>query len=115
MPNREVFMQTPSYVFRRPESDCYFFRWVVPVELRPLLEGRKEIRRSLRTDSKRFALRLARRLALTLEEGTLMFMAKKSQGDTPPSFYLTLKLFERMADGSIRMEGLEMDLIKTIV
>lgn len=102
-------MQSPSYIFRRPESDCYFFRWVVPVELRHILAGRKEIRRSLRTDDKRFALRLARRLAVTLERGKLMLMANHGKENTPPSFYLTLKLFERMADGAIRMEGLEMD------
>jgi hypothetical protein len=52
-----VTKQSSSYIFRRPESDCYFFRWVVPVELRHILAGRKEIRRSLRTDDKRFALR----------------------------------------------------------
>ena len=71
----EVGMQPTSYIFRLPESDRYFFRRVVPVELRPMLEGRKEIRRSLNTDDWRLALSWARRLVVSLGRGKLPLIA----------------------------------------
>jgi integrase len=102
-------MRHASYVFLRRDTGSYFFRWTIPASVRPLLGGRAELKRSLHTDERRTALRLARRLSVMLERTTAQLMAAQlSQQDSPAS-YLTIKLLERLVDGSIRMEGVELD------
>ncbi len=102
-------MRYVSYVFLRRDTGIYFFRWTIPAKVRHLLGGRTEIKRSLHTDQRRNALRLARRLSVLLERATdqLMFTHLKQQD--PPCFHLTISLFERLVDGSIRMEGVQLD------
>jgi integrase len=95
-------MPLPTYIYRRQHT--YFFRWSVPTAVRPMLGGRIEIRRTLGTSDERTALRLARRLTVALERGVDTLMAA---GKTP--FHLTVKLFERLIDGTVRLEGLELD------
>lgn len=101
-------MPVATYVFRRPDTPCYFFRWTVPVALRPLLGGRKDIKRSLHTDDKKNAIRLARRLAVTLERGAYSLMAKK---DEPPTFADIARLI-LTANGTLQMEGVTLDPAK---
>jgi integrase len=100
-------MRLATYIFLRDDSGVptYFFRWKVPVKVRPLLGGKKELRRSLRTNKRRLALRLAKRLSVLLERGVFELMASREK----PAFHLTVKLFEQLADGGIRLEGLEAD------
>jgi hypothetical protein len=101
-------LHNPTYVFLRRDTGTYFFRWVVPTKVRPLLGGRKEFKRSLSTDDKRLAIRLARRLAVTLDRGTFSLMSQGNDSP-PPYFYLTVKLIERMIDGTLKLEGVEID------
>jgi hypothetical protein len=61
----------PNYVF--PRSGTYYFRRVVPVELRPLFDGKKELTYSLRTKDARQAARLGRLEAVKTDE---LFAAK---------------------------------------
>ena len=58
-------MRLPTYVYRSRHG-VYFFRIVVPQELRKALNGQREIKRSLHTRDKRQALVQARSLALDL-------------------------------------------------
>lgn len=58
-------MRLPTYIYRSRHG-VYFFRIVVPQELREALSGQREIKRSLRTRDKRKALVQARSLALDL-------------------------------------------------
>ncbi len=105
-------MRNGSYVFYRKDTGSYFFRWVVPSKVRPFMGGRREVKKSLHTDQRRLALSLARRLSVLLERTTSQFMANRANGNTQdaaPASYLFIKLLERTVDGSIRMEGLELD------
>src|SRR5688572_28691596 len=104
--SRSWTMHLPTYISYRTDCNTYKFRWTVPVELRPLMGGRREIRKSLNTDDKRLALRLARRLAVMLERVNLMTKRSKNQ---PEGAALTVKLLEKLVDGTVRIEGLEMD------
>ncbi len=79
-------MGCPSYVFFRRDTGCYCFRYVVPAELR-LVFGRTEIRRSLRTDNRKLAQRLGRRLSVLVERVKLDAMTRNVK-DTP-TFYLS--------------------------
>lgn len=47
--------------------ETYYFRIVIPVSIRPLVDGKREIRRSLKTDSRRLALKRARQHAVRFE------------------------------------------------
>ncbi len=102
-------MAGPTYIKLRADTQRYSFRYVVPSDIRPLLGGRREVTKALGTEDKRLALRLARRLAATLERYTfeLELMAKRK--DDAAKAYLTVKLLERALDGTLRIEGLEMD------
>ena len=104
-------MRHVSNVFQRRDTGCFYFRWTIPATIRPILGGRLEIKRSLHTDQRRIALRLARRLSVTLERATSQLMASQLRGisQDQPAAYLTIKVLERLMDGSIRMEGVELD------
>lgn len=60
-------MRIPTYI-QRSRHGIYFFRIVVPRELRGRLNGQGEIKRSLRTRNLREAMRMARPLALRAYE-----------------------------------------------
>jgi len=98
-------MRSASYVYLRPDTGSYAFRWTVPVTLRPLLGGRRDVRKSLNTSDRRTALRVARHLRVMLERATILAM---SQHNKDKRFY-DIKLLERLVDGTIRIEGLTMD------
>jgi integrase len=102
-------MRSASYVFHRRDTGSYFFRWTIPANARPLLGGRTEIKKSLHTDRRSHAVRLARRLSVLLEGAIGQMMYEHLQKKHPPAFHLTIALLERMVDGSIRMEGVETD------
>jgi hypothetical protein len=95
------------YVYLRPDTGCYAFRWTIPAVLRPLVGDRRDVRKSLQTDDKRTALRLARHLRVVLERATISLMAKRSQEQLVRLH--DLKLFERLINGTVRIEGLTMD------
>jgi integrase len=100
----------PTYIFLRRQTGTFYFRWNIPATVRPLLGGRTEVKRSLDTDDKRLALRLARRLAVMLDRATFQLMqANSSTTAEGPAFCLTIKLFERLVDGTLRMEGVQLD------
>lgn len=103
-------MRHVSYVFLRRDTGSYFFRWTVPANVRPFLGGRTEIKKSLHTDQRRDAIRLARRLSVLLERATGQLMYEQlRQRQESPCFYLTFNLIERLVDGTIRMEGVQID------
>jgi hypothetical protein len=56
----------PSYMTLNRHG-TYYFRIVIPLPLRPLLNGQREIRRSLKTDSHRLARKRARQYAARYE------------------------------------------------
>lgn len=76
-------MRVPTYIYRSRHG-VYFFRIVVPQELREALSGQQEIKRSLRTRDKRQALVLARSLALDLYP-VFARAAGMNRRSTPPS------------------------------
>ena len=47
--------------------ETYYFRIVIPSSIRPLVNGKREIRRSLKTDSRKLALKRARQHAVRFE------------------------------------------------
>ena len=104
-------MRDVSYVFRRRDTGCFYFRWTIPATIRPILGGRLEVKKSLHTDQRRIALRLARRLSVMLERATTQLMASQLRGTSQdqPAAYLTINVLERLMDGSIRMEGVQLD------
>lgn len=53
----------PTYLTRNRHG-TFYFRMVIPTSLRPLVNGKREVRRSLRTDSERLALKRARQHAV---------------------------------------------------
>lgn len=102
-------MRHVSYVFFRQDTSTFYFRWTIPASVRPLLGGRTEIKRSLDTDQRRVALRLARRLSVLLERTTSQLMMAQLTHQEAPVATLTARLIERLVDGSLRIEGLELD------
>lgn len=56
----------PTYLTQNRHG-TFYFRMVIPASLRPLLDGKREIRRSLKTDSKRLALKRARQHAVCFD------------------------------------------------
>lgn len=56
----------PSYLTRNRHG-TFYFRMVIPAPLRPLVNGKREVRRSLKTDSQRLALKRARLHAVRFE------------------------------------------------
>lgn len=52
----------PTYLTQNRHG-TFYFRMVIPAQLRPLVNGKREIRRSLKTDSERLALKRARQNA----------------------------------------------------
>ena len=63
-------MRCASYLSLRKDTGSYVFLWTVPIKVRHLFDGRTELKRSLHTDQRRVALRLARRLSVLLERTT---------------------------------------------
>jgi len=47
-----IHVRRSSYVFRRPESGVWLFRWTVPASYRELFEYKEEIRHTLRTNNR---------------------------------------------------------------
>lgn len=76
-------MRLPAYVYRCRHG-VYFFRTVVPQELKKALSGQREIKRSLRTRDKRQAVVQARSLALNLYP-VFARAAGMSRQPSPPS------------------------------
>ncbi|WP_226687223.1 site-specific integrase [Stutzerimonas stutzeri] len=56
----------PTYLTRNRHG-TFYFRMVIPASLRPLTKGKREIRRSLKTDSERLALKRARQHAVRFD------------------------------------------------
>ncbi|MEE5154647.1 DUF6538 domain-containing protein [Pseudomonas alliivorans] len=56
----------PSYLSLNRHG-TYYFRIVIPAPVRKLLQGKREIRRSLKTDSQRLAVKRARQHAVRFE------------------------------------------------
>ena len=100
------------YLFLRPDTGNYFFRWTVPASVRPFLGGRREIKKSLDTTDRRLALRLAQRLAVMLDRAAFQLM--QTQSTSAPQdgafFDLFAKSIERFVDGTLRIEGFQMRL-----
>jgi integrase len=102
-------MAHASYVFLRRDTGTYYFRWIIPAAVRSILGCKREVKRSLDTEQRRVALRLARRLSVMLEQATSQLMAARISSTESPAVHLTAKLFERLVDGTVRIEGLELD------
>lgn len=53
----------PTYLTQHRHG-TFYFRMVIPASLRSLFNGKREVRRSLKTDSERLALKRARQHAV---------------------------------------------------
>lgn len=53
----------PTYLTQNRHG-TFYFRMVIPASLRSLFNGKREVRRSLKTDSERLALKRARQHAV---------------------------------------------------
>jgi len=60
-------MKTPPSYLTCNRHGTYYFRMVIPGPVRPLLNGQREVRRTLYTDSRRLALKRARQHAARFE------------------------------------------------
>ncbi|GEM_PF-2956820 len=56
----------PTYLSRNRHG-TFYFRMVIPASLRPLVNGKREFRRSLRTDSERLVLKRAQQHAVRFD------------------------------------------------
>ncbi|MCL7462802.1 DUF6538 domain-containing protein [Pseudomonas sp. NW5] len=70
----------PSYLTRNRHG-TFYFRMVIPAPLRPLVNGKREVRRSLKTDSQRLALKRARLHAVRFESVFDRVLAVVSRDD----------------------------------
>jgi len=70
----------PSYLTRNRHG-TFYFRMVIPAPLRPLVNGKREVRRSLKTDSERLALKRTRQHAVWFESVFDRVLAVVSRDD----------------------------------
>ena len=56
-----------AYIWRN-RYGTYYFRWVIPDELRPVLGNRRELKRSLRTESRKTAVKRARAYRVDVDQ-----------------------------------------------
>ena len=100
-------MRSASYVYLRPDSGSWSFRWTIPVALRPMLGGKREVRKSLNTSDRRTALCVARHLRVSLERATIPLMAKRDDQDAEGVPCLIIDKLVKMVDGgSVQIESL---------
>lgn len=57
---------SPSYLTKNRHG-TFYFRMVIPAPLRTLINSKREVRRSLKTDSRRLAIKRARQFAVRYE------------------------------------------------
>ncbi len=69
-------LKIPSYISRN-RNGTYYFRLVIPIELRDYFPYKREFNRSLRTDSKKIAIKRARRFMTKIDEAFAFLEAKK--------------------------------------
>ena len=75
---------SPTYLTLNRHG-TFYFRIVIPVALRSQVNGKREIRRSLKTDSRRLALKLARQHAVRLESVFDRVLRMTAQDEYEPS------------------------------
>ncbi|MDY7068719.1 hypothetical protein PsexTeo8_52400 [Pseudomonas extremaustralis] len=73
----------------------YYFRIVIPVLIRPLVNGKREIRRSLKTDSRKLALKRARQHAVRFESAFDRVLRMIGRDEYEPSEE-DMELFEEL-------------------
>ncbi|WP_371919652.1 DUF6538 domain-containing protein [Pseudomonas sp. BBP2017] len=81
---------SPTYLTLNRHG-TYYFRIVIPTALRSLVDGKREIRRSLKTDSQRLALKRARQHAVCFEsifDRALRMTEQKDYDPSPEDFDL---------------------------
>ena len=74
----------PTYLTRNRHG-TFYFRMVIPASLRPLTKGKREIRRSLKTDSERLALKRARQHAVRFDSIFDRALRMTERSDYEPS------------------------------
>ncbi|WP_110951398.1 site-specific integrase [Pseudomonas bohemica] len=87
--------QVPSYLSRNRHG-TYYFRIVIPASIRSIVKGKREIRRSLKTDSQKLALKRARQHAVRYESVFDRVLMMSSQDDYEPSEE-DYEIFEQLA------------------
>ena len=73
----------------------YYFRIVIPVPIRPLVNGKREIRRSLKTNSRKLALKRARQHAVRFESAFDRVLRMVGKDEYEPSEE-DMELFEEL-------------------
>lgn len=74
----------PTYLSQNRHG-TFYFRMVIPASLRPLVNGKREIRRSLKTDSERLALKRARQHAARFDSIFDRALRMTERSDYEPS------------------------------
>ena len=75
---------SPTYLTLNRHG-TFYFRIAIPIALRSQVNGKREIRRSLKTDSRRLALKLARQHAVRLESVFDRVLRMTAQDEYEPS------------------------------
>lgn len=79
-----IVKSVPSYLSLNRHG-TYYFRIVIPSPIRALIHGKREIRRSLKTDSQRLALKRARQHAVRFESVFDRVLRMTAQDEYEPS------------------------------
>ena len=79
-----IVKPVPSYLSLNRHG-TYYFRIVIPAPIRALVHGKREIRRSLKTDSQRLALKRARQHAVRFESVFDRVLRMTAQDEYEPS------------------------------
>jgi hypothetical protein len=79
-----IVKRLPSYLSLNRHG-TYYFRMVIPAPVRELFQGKREIRRSLKTDNQRLAVKRARQRAVRLESVFDRVLSMTAQDDYEPS------------------------------
>ncbi|WP_442777594.1 DUF6538 domain-containing protein [Pseudomonas sp. P14-2025] len=90
--------RNPCYLSRN-RHETYYFRIVIPASIRPLVNGKREIRRSLKTDSRRLALKRARQHAVRFESAFDRVLRLMDKDEYEPSEE-DIALFEELTKAS---------------
>ena len=96
-----IMKPVPSYLSLNRHG-TYYFRIVVPAPIRALTHGKREIRRSLKTDSQRLALKRARQHAVRFEsvfDRVLSMTAKDEYEPSEEDFELFEELLKKPEAG----------------
>jgi len=91
-------LKIPSYISKNRQG-TYYFRLVIPINIRNYLNYKREFGRSLQTESKRVAIKRAR-IMMTEMDKVFDYLAAKQRGENPSPRYIELTNVQ-LSDGTL--------------